>query len=89
YIRDSDQRVTTFLIIVPDYTEEAEAKAPRLKSESGTDTDVCLIRAEDLKWLAENWQESAKGRSFNPEVLNMTGGIDRQGLKTRLKTFYG
>ncbi|HKK14368.1 MAG TPA: SAP domain-containing protein, partial [Gammaproteobacteria bacterium] len=46
YIRDSDQRVTTFLIIVPDYTEEAEAKAPRLKSESGTDTDVCLIRAE-------------------------------------------
>lgn len=88
YIRDSSARVTAFLIIVPDYTEEAEAKTSRLKSESGTDTDACLIRAEDLKWLAENWEGYAKGRNFNPEILNITGSLTRSDFQTRLKTFY-
>lgn len=86
YIRDAHQRVTAFLIIVPDYTEEAEAKTARLKSESGTDSDVCLVRAEDLKWLGENWKAYTKNGRFNPEVLNMTGGLDRQQLQRRLKT---
>ena len=87
YIRDSERRVSCFLIIVPQIGEGADYVAARLKVESGTDTDVALISAEDLLWLAEEWTARSGGRVFNPEVFNLTGVLDRKRLERRMTLF--
>ncbi len=87
YIRDSPERVACFLIIVPDVMESAGQVAARLKVESGTDTDVALITAENLLWVAEQWQARGAGKTFNPEVFNVTGILDQKSLELRMKLF--
>lgn len=87
YIRDSHDRVSCFLVIVPEIGEGAEMNAARLKVESGTDTDVALITAEDLVWVAETWAASGAETPFNLEVLNVTGVLNRKVLENRLKLF--
>lgn len=55
YIHNSAERVNCFMVIAPEIAEKAEENAYRLKTQSGTDTDLALISADDLKWVAENW----------------------------------
>lgn len=86
YIRDSDRRVSCFLVVVPAIADGADQTAQKLKIESKTDTDVALITAEDLKWLAEERGQSMKNQ-FRLEVFNITGVLDRATLKKRLKLF--
>lgn len=87
YIRDSSRRVSCFLIIVPDVEEDAESKAELLKSESGHDTDVGLVTAEDLKWVAEHWHEYGSASDFDPEIFNATGVLTRDRLEERMGLF--
>jgi hypothetical protein len=87
YIRDSGRRVSAFLVIVPEIGKGAETSADLLKSQSGDDTDVALITAEDLKWLAEKWAEASSGKGFDPEVFNVTGTLGRSKLEQRMKLF--
>jgi hypothetical protein len=87
YIRDSAIRVACFLIIVPAIAQGAAHVAARLKIESGTDTDVALIAAEDLLWVAETWRSRGNGQTFNPEVFNITGVLDRAALEQRMRLF--
>lgn len=87
YIRDSERRVSCFLVIVPEIGDGAEQTAARLKVESRSDTDVALITADDLKWLAEEWARRGRSKSLNVEVLNMTGVLDRRLLDQRLRLF--
>ena len=61
--------------------------AARTKIESGTDTDVAVITAEDLVWLAEEWLRRGVDKAFDPEVLNTTGVLTRQVLEQRLRLF--
>lgn len=87
YTRDSARRVSCFLVIVPEVENRSETKAELLKSESGHDTDVALITAEDLKWVAENWFEYGSSAKFDPEVFNATGILTRDRLEDRLDLF--
>jgi hypothetical protein len=87
YIRDSPIRVACFLIIAPEVDPAAAQAAARLKIESGTDTDVALIAAEDLVWVAEQWLSRGNGHAFNPEVFNITGILDRKTLEGRMRLF--
>lgn len=87
YIRDSDRRVSCFLVIVPETGEGVEEQAARLKIESRSDTDVSVIAAEDLKWVAEHWRERTKDAQFDLEVFNITGVLDRSTLERRMKLF--
>jgi len=87
YIRDSDRRVSCFLIIAPEIDDGAAAVAARLKVESRTDTDIALISAEDLLWVAEQWSQHKSNRPFDPEVFNITGLLDRQTLEQRMRIF--
>jgi len=89
YIRDSARRVTCFLVIAPEIDPRCVDNAYRLKAESGRDTDVALIAAEDLKWLAEEWSAGGGRRPFNLQVLNYTGVLERQALQSRMKLFGG
>lgn len=48
--------VEWFLIIAPDFTDQAASNALQLEMQVGT--DIRLVRAEDLKALAELWREN-------------------------------
>ena len=87
YIRSEKQRVTLFLIIVHDYTSEAVAQAQKLKAFSEEDTDVALIKATDLKYVAEQWKNYSeqKDPEFNLQVFNMTGELTRSLLLSRME----
>jgi len=85
YIRESVKRVNIFLVIVPEIDPKARLQAMRLKHESKTDTDVALITATDLKWVAEQWPKFASGEAFSIEIFNTTGILDRQTLEERMQ----
>jgi hypothetical protein len=87
YVREAHDRVSCFLVIVPEIGDGAEMSAARLKVESGTDTDVALITAEDLVWAAEQWSARGGDAPFNLDILNITGVLTRQILESRLKLF--
>ncbi|MFD2759743.1 SAP domain-containing protein [Lentibacillus juripiscarius] len=86
YIRSDDMRVTTFLIIVHDYTKDAVAQAQKLKAFSEQDTDVALIKASDLKYVAEEWRSFSDQKSpeFNLQVFDLTGELNRNLLLSRM-----
>lgn len=87
YIRDSDRRVSNFLVIAPEIDDSALENAARLKVESRQDTDVALISAEDLKQVADDWASEGHEKPFNLEVFNITGRLDRQTLQRRIALF--
>jgi hypothetical protein len=86
YIRSSTKDVTLFLVVAPDFDSPAETQAQKLKAFSDEDTDVALITARDLKYMAEHWQEysNQKSPSFSPSVLDLTGLLTRDLLIERL-----
>lgn len=73
-------RVSTFLVIVPEIDEQAELQAIRLKNETHSDTDVALITASDLKYVAESWTKYSKSDVFNLKMFNSTGILSRSRL---------
>lgn len=87
YIRSEKMRVTLFLVIVHDYTKEAVAQAQKLKAYSEEDTDVALIKAEDLKYVANQWQSYSDQKEpiFNLQTFNMTGELTRNTLLSRME----
>ncbi len=91
YIRDVSNRgdrVSCFLIIVPDFDESAKENALKLKYESGSDTDISIISAENLKFIAEEWTKNKKNqKDFNLQVFNTTGLLTREETKNRMKLF--
>lgn len=87
YIRESPNRVKVFLVIVPDMNKEAENQAVQLKKRNETDTDIALITARDLKYLAEKWPEFSKSKKFDLNIFNITKILDRNELDKRMNLF--
>jgi len=87
YIRTEPKRVTLFLIIVQEYTKNAVSQAQKLKAFSQEDSDVALIKALDLKYVAEQWvnYSDQKNPIFNLQVFNMTGELTRNTLMNRME----
>jgi len=75
------------MVIAPEISDKSEENAYRLKTQSGTDTDLSLVSATDLKWVAENWKSYTTGGNFSLDVFNYTGVLDRSTLKKRMKIF--
>jgi hypothetical protein len=85
YIRDTiDHRVTCFLIVVPDVEDQAVQNCKKLKHETSHDTDVAIISAENLKWIAENWSDHTGADSFNLAVFDDTGILKRDDLELNM-----
>jgi hypothetical protein len=83
------KRVSCFLIIVPEIEKGAKENATKLKSYSVVDTDVSIITAENLKWLAEEWHKVKPEEKFNLQVFNTTGILTKEIIKERRKIFEG
>jgi hypothetical protein len=86
YIRSEEMRVTLFLIITAEYTSKAISQAQKLKAFSEQDTDVAIISASDLKFIAEEWKNYSgqKEPKFNLQVFNLTGELDRNLIIDRM-----
>lgn len=90
YIRDSKvkgRRVNCFLIVVPDFQDDIQLTCEKLKYESGSDTDISIISAANLKWLAEEWTKNYNAKKINLQVFNKSGTLSKSGLKSRIKMF--
>lgn len=87
YIRSEEMRVTLFLVIVHDYTSEAVRQAQILKAYSDEDTDIALIKASDLKYVAEEWKNYSEkiNPEFNLQIFNITGELNRSLLLSRMQ----
>ena len=87
YINDSPERVKVFLIITGEIDNDSELSAIRLKQSTRTDTDVAIISASDLKYIAENWKKLQKSDKFNLNIFNLTGILDRSRIEKYLKLY--
>ncbi|WP_394742205.1 hypothetical protein [Natronococcus roseus] len=67
--KSQQHNVEWFLIIAPEFTDKAPSNALQLEMQVGT--DIRLVRAADLKALAELWQEkyAAEGRELPLSVF--------------------
>ena len=86
YIRDARDPVACFLVIVAKPDDSAMDRVWQLAAQCAG-TQIAVIAAEDLGWIAEEWwSRNADGR-FNLEVLNMTGILSRPLLEQRMRLF--
>ncbi|WP_248896289.1 hypothetical protein [Haloplanus halobius] len=78
--------VEWFLIIAPDFTEQAATNATQLEKQLGT--DIRLVRAADLKELADVWREryAADGRELPLSIFYGSGVFDLNAAADWLKT---
>lgn len=82
--REGQRRVNSFLVITAAIDPIAEKNAVKLKAQSGVDTDVALITAENLKLVAQNWKQYTNKEQFNLQVFNTTGILDWETLRDRM-----
>jgi Restriction Enzyme Adenine Methylase Associated len=79
--------VSPFIVFSGAFTEDGQARALTLKATCSPGTEVCLMAAGDLKWLAEKWNSDYPTRRLPLDVLGHTGVMTREVLEFRLKTF--
>jgi hypothetical protein len=80
--KDEQHDVEWFLIIAPDFTEQAATNAVQLEMQ--VEKDIRLVRAGDLKQLAEQWREEYGSDSrelplsifFGSEVFDPDAALD-------------
>lgn len=78
------------LIIAPGFSSDSAAVAQRLKALCPPGTEVALITADSLLWLARHWrQRRAKEdvKALPWQILATTGELDQATLESRLKLF--
>ncbi|MCF8009039.1 MAG: hypothetical protein K9K32_04675 [Halanaerobiales bacterium] len=86
YIQSENNRVTLFLIVAPSFNSNCLMKAQKLKVQSNEDTDVGLITAENIKFVAEKWKDyCTDDYRFNLQVFDYTGYLTKDILKQRMK----
>lgn len=85
YIRDAVDPVECFLVIVAKPDDSAMERVWQLAAQC--DTNIAVIAAEDLGWVAEEWWSRNPDDRFNLEVLNMTGILSRPILEQRMRLF--
>ena len=86
YIRDASDPVACFLVIVAKPDDSAIDRVWQLAAQCDS-TQIAVIAAEDLGWVAEEWWSRNPDGRFNLEVLNMTGILSRPLLEQRMRIF--
>ena len=82
YMEKSDKAVPIFLVIAPDFTEDSEAIALKYTAKH-FGRNIVLIKAEELKDLAEEWNHETNRQREEPFPLGLlarAGRFNRQSL---------
>ena len=87
YVAAIEPRVASpFLVIAPDFTADSVAAAHRLKTACKPGTEIALVTAADLLWLADTWKARADC-ALPWQILAVTGRLTRPMMEERLRTF--
>ena len=86
HIRGANYPVACFLVIVAKADDSALSRVWQLAAQC-TGTNIGVIAAEDLVWVAEEWWSHSPDERLNPEVFNMTGILSRAALEQRMRLF--
>jgi len=87
YAGATETRIASpMLIIAPDFSADSVIAANKLKTQCRPGTEIALVAADDLKWLAELWRKRGQGK-LPWQVLAVTGRLTRAQMEERLKTF--
>ena len=81
YIETKNQQhdVEWFVIIAPDFTDQAKQNAIQMEKQIGI--DIRLLRAEKLKELAEFWRDSFGEQTFPLKQFFGSGFVDVEVIK--------
>jgi len=82
YMEKSDKPVPMFLVIAPDFTEDSEAVALKYTAKN-FGRNIVLIKAEELKALADEWSHQNNRQREEPFPLGLLarpGRFNRQSL---------
>jgi hypothetical protein len=82
YMEKSEKQVPIFLVIGPDFAEDSEVEALKYTS-NHFGRNIVLIKAEELKDLAEEWNNESNKRREEPFPLGLlakTGRFNRKLL---------
>ena len=67
YIKESEKPVACFLVIGPAFTDDSGPVAMQYQVQN--QVTICLITAEELRSLAENWHSRSAGKKEDPFPL--------------------
>jgi hypothetical protein len=90
YVAKADPNVVSpFLVFSCEFTSDSAARALALKARCRPGTEIALMTAADLKWLADKWNEEYPDKRLPLDVLAHTGLLNAGTLEERLKLFAG
>jgi len=90
YVRKEDPNVVCpFLVFSGGFTSDSGARALALKAKCPRGTEIALMTAVDLKWLADKWSKEYPGKRLPLDVLAHTGLLNTEILELGLELFAG
>jgi hypothetical protein len=81
--------VCPFLVFAGEFTSDSQAEALKLKTKCPPGTEIALMTAADLMWLADKWNKESPDKRLPLDVLAHTGLLNAGILEERLKLFAG
>ena len=77
--REKGNEPLAFLVIGPSFTPQSIKTAHKYSAR--TNWDIALVRADALKYLAEQWSQMQPKKPFPIRLLNETRVIDRERVE--------
>lgn len=87
--KEAPNVVCPFLVFSGSFTNESSARSLALKAVCPPGTEIALMTAADLKWLADKWSKDYPGKRLPLDVLAHSGFLNIEALELRLKLFAG
>jgi len=88
YVRKEDPNVVCpFLVFSGEFTSDSGGRALALKANCPPGTEIALMTAADLKWLADKWSKEYPDKRLPLDVLAHTGLLNAGILELGLKLF--
>jgi len=87
--KEAPSVVCPFLVFSGEFTSDSQARALELKTKCPPGTEIALMTAADLKWLADKWSTEYPGKRLPLDVLAHSGLLNSEILKLRLELFAG
>jgi len=85
--KEAPNVVCPFLVFSGEFTGDSGPRALALKANCPPGTEIALMTAADLKWLADKWSREYPGERLPLDVLAHSGLLNTEILKLRLELF--
>jgi hypothetical protein len=87
--KEAPNVVCPFLVFSGEFTGDSQARALELKTKCPPGTEIALMTAADLKWLADKWNKEYPDKRLPLDVLAHSGLLNSEILQLRLELFAG